>query len=113
MATVALKPEFDAALPTVLVGHLNVRGSTVHALYKLDEIDDIVFDPEFFPTGWTYVALGHIHKPQMLNGLPNVRYSGSLDRCDFGELGEAKEVVLIEIGSSGLIGEPVLLSIAP
>jgi exonuclease SbcD len=113
IANVALQPEYDANLPTVLVAHLHVQGSEVHALYKIDEIDDIVFNPEFFPTGWAYVALGHIHKPQMLNGLENVRYSGSLDRCDFGELGQSKEVLLFDIGPSGLRDKPVSVPITP
>ena len=36
---------------------------------------------------WRYVALGHIHKQQVLNGdhQPRVLYSGSIERIDFGE----------------------------
>ena len=36
---------------------------------------------------WDYVALGHIHKHQSLNGdaHPPVIYSGSIERIDFGE----------------------------
>jgi DNA repair protein SbcD/Mre11 len=113
LATVPLQPDYNAKLPTVLVAHLHVRGSEAHSLYKLDEVDDIVFDPEFLPTGWTYAALGHIHRPQTLNGLQNVRYSGSLDRCDFGELGQSKEVVLIDVGPSGLRGQPLSIPIGP
>lgn len=113
LTTVPLQPDYDSKLPTVLVAHLHVEGPEVHALYRLDEIDDIVFEPEFLTAGWTYAALGHIHRPQMLSGLPNVRYSGSLDRCDFGELGQSKEVVLFDIGPTGLQDQPQLLPIAP
>jgi DNA repair protein SbcD/Mre11 len=105
------RPSFDPGVPTVLAAHLNVRGSEVHSLYKLDEKDDLVFDLGFIPTTWSYVALGHIHKPQMLGGMANVRYSGSLDRCDFGELGQGKGVVLFELGPAGLRCEPIWLSI--
>jgi exonuclease SbcD len=105
------RPSFDPGVPTVLAAHLNVRGSEVHSLYKLDEKDDLVFDLGFIPTMWSYVALGHIHKPQMLGGMANVRYSGSLDRCDFGELAQGKGVVLFELGKGGLGGEPVWLPI--
>ncbi len=113
IAKVPLEPSYEPGLPTVLVAHLNVRGSNSYHLYKLDEFDDIVFEPDFLATGWAYVALGHIHKPQLLNNLAHVRYSGSLDRCDFGEINDAKQVVLIDIGPAGLRGEPVCLPIAP
>ncbi len=35
--------------------------------------------------GFDYVALGHIHKPTEL--APNIRYPGSLEPLDFGEMG--------------------------
>jgi exonuclease SbcD len=105
------RPGFDPRLPTVLAAHLNVRGSEVHSLYRMDEKDDLVFDLGFIPTAWSYVALGHIHKPQMLGGMASVRYSGSLDCCDFGELGQGKGVVLFELGPAGLHGEPIWLPI--
>ena len=49
---------------------------------------------------WRYVALGHIHKHQSLNGdhQPPVLYSGSIERIDFGEEHEPKGFVVAEIG---------------
>jgi len=45
----------------------------------------------------TYAAFGHIHKPQKLpGGLVDGCYAGSPIQLDFGELGEAKRIVLIE-----------------
>lgn len=105
------RPDFDAALPTLLAAHLHVVGAEVHSLYKLTERDDVIFDTSFLPTAWDYIALGHIHKPQCLAGMSNVRYPGSLDRLDFSERGDAKGVVLLDIGPSGLRCEPVWLPI--
>src|SRR5207253_1830510 len=79
------KPGFDERLPTVLAAHLHVRGSEMHSLYHLRESDDVVFDFADLNPGWAYVALGHIHKPQTIQGQANARYCGSLDRLDFGE----------------------------
>jgi len=46
-----------------------------------------------------YVALGHIHKPQDLNenAHPPVIYPGSIERVDFGEVGDDKFFVVADI----------------
>jgi exonuclease SbcD len=48
-----------------------------------------------------YVALGHIHKRQVLNEHPPVVYSGSLERVDFGEENDEKGFYLVEIEQDG------------
>ena len=45
------------------------------------------------------MALGHVHQPLVL--AERVRYSGALDRVDFGEAGEPRHVVLAEIDEAG------------
>ncbi len=99
----------DSTLPSVLVSHIHVRGSQVHNLYRITELEDVVFDPADIPTHWQYVAYGHIHKPQALPGADHVRYAGSIERFDYGERDDEKSVTLVEIGSSGMVGEPVIL----
>ena len=96
-------------LPSVLVGHAHIRGNQIHNTYKITEKEDVVFDINDIPTNWAYGAFGHIHKPQALAGTTHIRYSGSIDRMDKGEKDDEKSVVLIEIGASGRIGDPVLL----
>ena len=48
---------------------------------------------------WDYVALGHIHKHQELNGgkQPPIVYPGSLERIDFGEEKERKGFVMVKL----------------
>ncbi len=99
----------DPRLPSVLAAHIHVRGSQLHNLYRLSEREDVTFDPADIPTQWSYVALGHIHKPQALPGAPHVRYSGSIERFDLGEREEDKSAVLVEIGPQGRVTDPVLL----
>jgi DNA repair protein SbcD/Mre11 len=102
---------FDTSLKTVLMGHLHVSGSETHTLYKINDRDDVVFNYADLNPMWSYVALGHIHKPQCLGGSVNVRYSGSLDRLDFGETHDEHGVILFDLASSGPL-EPVRLPIA-
>lgn len=104
-----LQDAVDPRLPSVLVGHLHVRGSEVHNLYHLSEREDVVFDPVDLPMHWAYMAFGHIHKPQSLAGTSHVRYSGSIERLDYAERDDQKGVILVDIGPTGLLGEPVWL----
>lgn len=108
---VANRPGFDPSLPTVLAAHLHVRGAELHTLYKLTDRDDVLFDFADLNPGWAYAALGHIHKPQALNGAAHVRYPGSLDRLDFGETHDEHGVLLVEIHGSQKV-EPIRLPIA-
>ena len=50
------------------------------------------------PAGPQYVALGHIHAPQPVPGAPvPAAYAGSLLALDFGEAGETKRVVVVDV----------------
>ncbi len=96
-------PHFDATLPTVLVAHLHVHGAETHSLYKMNQADDHCFAFADLAPHWAYGALGHIHKPQCLYGAEHVRYSGTLDRLDFGEPAGQQGVVLCDVNGA----EPV------
>ncbi len=102
----------DPTLPTVLVAHLHICGSATHSLYKMTAADDHQFEFGDLNPMWAYVALGHIHLPQMLSGAANVQYPGSLDRLDFGETHDTHAVLLLEIDGAAAV-VPVRLPIAP
>lgn len=100
---------FDPGLHSVLAAHLFLQGANLPNGYTIsadDERTDVVCPVEDLGSGWAYVALGHVHKPQILGGRSNVRYSGSIERLDFGERDDEKGVLLIEIGPEGLRGDP-------
>jgi exonuclease SbcD len=60
---------------------------------------DVLLDPSLLKDPrYDYVALGHIHKHQVLHETPPVIYSGSIERIDFGEANETKGFVVAEIG---------------
>jgi exonuclease SbcD len=90
--------KLDPGLPAILTAHVWVSGAQVgsersmtigqeHALL-VSNVANPAFD---------YVALGHIHKHQVLNSNPPVVYSGSLERLDFSEEGDDKGFYLVEI----------------
>ena len=86
-------------LPTVMTGHLLIRGVTV-GLYQLTEAEDVPMEPGDLPA-YSYVALGHIHKAQAV-GADYVRYCGSLERMDRGEAADEKVALCVDVTRSGL-----------
>ncbi len=89
---------------TFLVAHFLVGGSKVHGHgaprgeRELHMGQAYAADPEAIPPGPQYVALGHIHAPQRVPGarVP-AEYAGSLLELDFGEAGEQKRVVIVDV----------------
>jgi exonuclease SbcD len=106
-----MRSHLDPTVPSVLAAHLYVAGTAVRGLFRLSEQEDIAFGEQALASGWAYVALGHIHQPQALPGLPHVRYAGSLQRLDMGERDDEKSVTLIDIGPQGLEGEPRVIPV--
>ncbi len=53
--------------------------------------------PSRLPADASYVALGHVHKPQAVRGSPApARYAGSLLQLDFGEVDQRKSVTIVD-----------------
>lgn len=100
----------DAKLPTVLVGHLLIAGVSAKR-HELTEAEDVPL-PQVVLPNYHYIALGHVHQSMAL-GKPEVRYSGSIERMDFGEVGEEKSVVLVEVDSRGLRSQPEVIPLHP
>ncbi len=86
--------QLDPALPAIFCGHLTVDGAVLGNERSAILGDDVsltrstIARPQF-----AYVALGHIHKHQVLQSSPPVVYAGSIDRVDFGEEDDAKGFV--------------------
>jgi exonuclease SbcD len=102
-------PAFCPEIPTVLAAHIHVQGARLANPFRISERETILFAQSDVPTQFAYVALGHIHQPQSLMELSHIRYSGSIERLDLGERNDAKSVVLFDMDSHGLKGEPICL----
>lgn len=90
----------DKTIPTILTFHTGIDQA------KLGAERDLMAGKTFSvplavvakkELGFDYVALGHIHKHQVLCQEPLVVYSGSIERVDFGEEKEEKGFVTLEV----------------
>jgi len=100
LADLAVEAQQSPDVPAVLAGHFSVSEATQGSERSvMIGRDVVVLKSDLANPAWDYVALGHIHKHQELNGgqHPPIVYPGSLERIDFGEEGERKGFVLVEI----------------
>ena len=81
----------------IFAAHLYVGGAVLSGSERRVQVgDNYATYLEHLPAV-TYAAFGHIHKPQDLPGsVVTGCYAGSPIQLDFGELGEAKRVVLVD-----------------
>ena len=87
----------------ILMAHFMVNGVRVdrdapRGERELHMGDAYTATAQAIPPGPQYVAMGHIHAPQPVPGAPvPAEYAGSLLSLDFGEAGERKRVVLVDV----------------
>jgi exonuclease SbcD len=79
----------------ILMAHTHVEGAKLARSERTVHLgDQWAVTPAQIPTAASYVALGHIHKPQAVRH--GVEYAGSPLQLDFGEEGEDKSFVVVE-----------------
>ena len=96
-----------AELPKILMGHLFVQGGEIGTSERNVQIGGATATrADDFPEDVSYVALGHLHRPQTIKG-PDypIRYSGSPIPLRFNETGYRKKVYLLELSDDGVLIE--------
>jgi DNA repair protein SbcD/Mre11 len=89
-------------LPVIVLGHFLMRGVEARTgARELSESEDVVIERGDLPT-FAYIALGHVHKPQIVE--PHVRYCGSIERMDLGEANDQKHALLVTLEGAKLTG---------
>ena len=89
----------DPDTPAILTGHVTVNGATTGTERSMMLGNDHVLNMSAIgQPQLEYVALGHIHKHQVLRAAaPVVAYSGSLQRVDFSEESDDKGFCVADI----------------
>lgn len=72
-----LKNKVDNTKNNILLLHGDLANSSSYLPLNLEELNNLNMD---------YIALGHIHKPQIISN--KIAYSGCPEPLDFGEIGE-------------------------
>lgn len=97
------REELGVDIPIVGTGHLftaggqTVDGDGVRELY-VGTLAHVTAG--IFPANFDYLALGHLHVPQKVNGSETIRYSGSPLPMGFGEAKQQKSVCQVEFHST-------------
>ena len=91
----------DTAIPALLTAHVSLNTAmTSSEQSMLLGRDPIIMQSALAHPSLDYIALGHIHKHQVLSQNPYIAYSGSLERIDFGEEKDDKGFCLINLDPS-------------
>ncbi|MBF2098236.1 MAG: exonuclease SbcCD subunit D [Gloeomargaritaceae cyanobacterium C42_A2020_066] len=94
--------QLDPAVPAILAGHAMVANARLGAERFLAAGKGLLIPLSLLARAeLCYVALGHVHRHQVLCQEPPVVYAGSLERVDFSETEEEKGYVLVEIEAPG------------
>lgn len=106
----ARRASLGGNIPIVAMGHLftsggrTIEGDGVRELY-VGTLGQVRAD--IFPECFDYLALGHLHLAQRVNGSDLKRYSGSPLPMSFGEAEQFKFVVKVEFDNEGVRTEAI------
>lgn len=93
-----LTASFSPDAVNVIVTHGFVAGGSAgggeRAAHLLDEY---AITSQAFPASASYVALGHLHRPQKIPGAAPIHYCGSPLQLDFGEQRQRKQVNMVDV----------------
>ena len=82
--------------PVIAMGHLFATGGSVSDSEQNIYVGTLGhIGAADFPTYFNYIALGHLHRPQIIGGNDKVRYSGSPNILSFSEINYDKKILVL------------------
>ena len=97
-----LAGRLEPDVPALLAGHIWVHGAKLSSEegMTIGQEHTLLLSAVALPQ-FDYVALGHIHRQQVIAEEPPVVYAGSLERLDFGDEGLEKGFYVVDISGKG------------
>ncbi|HEX79183.1 MAG TPA: exonuclease SbcCD subunit D [Dehalococcoidia bacterium] len=90
--------KLNSTLPSILAAHVWVTGAKIGSEdYMTIGQEHVLLPSNVANPAFDYIALGHIHRHQVLSEEPPIVYAGSLDRLDFGDEGIEKGFCVVDI----------------
>jgi len=82
--------------PVIAMGHLFAVGGSISDSEQNIYVGNLGhIGAKDFPDIFDYIALGHLHRAQIIGGKEHIRYSGSPNILSFSEINYDKKVVII------------------
>jgi exonuclease SbcD len=102
-------------LPLIVTGHLHVSGGAVSTLSERRIVigGEEAVSNDIFPASVAYVALGHLHKPQLISGQTIVRYAGSPFPMSVAEADYHHSIVVLDLNGSPAVKTTLLRTPRP
>jgi exonuclease SbcD len=97
-------------LPLLVTGHLHISGGAVSALSERRIVigGEEAVSADIFPASVAYVALGHLHKPQVISGQTVIRYAGSPFPMSVAETDYHHSIVVIDLDGTDAVKTDLL-----
>lgn len=93
-----LTASFTPDAVNLVMAHAFVLGGEIGGGERLAHlVEEYAVTGQSFPAAASYVALGHLHRPQHLAGPAPIHYCGSPLHLDFGEHEQRKQVNLVHV----------------
>lgn len=94
----ALSKDLYPKVPLIGMGHLYTKGSiTSESEREIQVGNTAVIEAKHFSDAYAYMALGHIHRPQVIDKNEYIRYSGAPIALSFSERSDDKIVLIVTV----------------
>ncbi|MEX6626743.1 exonuclease SbcCD subunit D C-terminal domain-containing protein [Tenacibaculum salmonis] len=87
--------------PVIAMGHLFAIGGSISDSEQNIYVGTLGhIGAQDFPIYFDYVALGHLHRPQIIGENDKIRYSGSPNILSFSEINYDKKIIVLDVSAN-------------